>query len=472
MALNRKVQSGSSPGTGYPPVEVFKIGIGGGPKELHIYKGKLFVFDDTGNTLISGGLITTHALKAHTITAVKLDVVSIEATGHINATYITVGTLSVGGTGAVSPADLLFLDSADAEYGKVNYLGLIFLNEKGVFLHNVGQAGNAGLFYMDASDVLWLRAGLDDKIKFAAQDNTLAYTFDTSTGIIQCNLQGSYYLIGGIASDGSAMLKSAGAFWGAGGNIVETTYNYGATFTGNSLPFGIGLGQIDAINSFASGLDTGYPFSTTDGGAANEQYAQQFTMGGTAHSIDAVAVIMAKTGTPAGTMVAELYADSGGLPTGSALGTSVALTIDTVVTQTHPAYGWVNFTFSTPVSLSASTIYHLVIRTIGYTYNVGVTVLFWGGDAGGTHVGDGETYNDGTSTWSAIAAATVLYFRVFPYNYLNATTVSSASDAFTIMAEDPATTSCKLKFIQQDLANTFAVGTRYGFLCGVFGDLA
>jgi len=473
MSINKRIQSGSKLGTNIPPIERFVVGsAGGGPDEIHIYKGKLFVYDDTGNTLISGGVITTHAIHAHTIVATQLNVVSINASGTINATYITTGTLSVGGTGDVSPADLIFLDSTDAEYGKVNYLGLIFLNEKGVFLHNVGQAGNPGLFYMDASDVLWLRAGLDDKIKFAAQDNTLAYTFDTSTGIIQCNLKGSYYLIGAVASGGSVVLKSAGAFWGAGGNIVETTYTYGATLTGNSLSSGVGLGKIVPINSFDSGISNLYAFSTTDGGAVNEMYAQQFTMGGTGRSIDALSVTMSKTGTPAGTMVAEFFADSGGLPTGSALGTSDALTINTVVTQVAAAYGWVNFTFTAPVALSASTIYHLVIRTIGYTYNVGVTALYWGGDEGGTHTGDGETFDDGGGGWSAIAAATVLYFRIFPYNYLDATTIGVVSDAFTVMVEDPTTTSCKLKFIQQDLANDFAIGTRYGFLCGVFGDLA
>lgn len=472
MSQITRIQSGSKPGTRYPPMEVISIGKKRGPTELLIYKGKISVYDDSGQTLIEAGIITTEGIKANAVTAVKLNVVSIEATGHINATYITTGILSVGGTGDTSPTEISFLTPSDTEYGKINYLGLIFLNEKGVFLHNLGQSGNPGLFYMDVNNVLWLRAGLDDKIRFAKQDNTLAYTFDTSTGIIQCNLKGTYYLIGTGTSGGSVVLKSTGVFWGTGTNLVEIVYNYGATFTGDSLPSGIGIGQINAINSFDSGVDTVYSFSTTDGGAANEQYAQQFTMGGTGHSIDATTVLMSKIGTPAGTMVAELFADSGGLPTGGALGTSDAVTIDTAVTTTSPNYNWVNFTFSTPVALSASTIYHLVIRTIGYTYNNGVTELLLAGDQGGTHTGEGETYDDGTSTWSSIAPATVLYFRIFPYNYLDATTVSATTDVFTVMVEDPAATSCKLKLLQQDLANNFALGKRYGLLCGVFGDLA
>jgi len=424
-------------------------------------------YQSAPGTTIDGGNIT-----AETITATKLNVTSIDASGYINASYITTGIMSIGG-GGLAPGKLSFLDTSGLEFGKINYLGIIFANDKGVFLHNVGEAGNPGLFYMDTSNDLWIRAGSGEKVNIARNsDSGGAFTFDTSSGIIKCDLKGNYYLTGSNYSDGSVILKGAVAFWGDGYASIQTTYNFGVTLTGDPLCFGMGLGVIDPINSYETGLDTGYTFSTTDGGAANEQYAQQFTLGGTSRQIDAISVLMAKTGTPAGTMVAEIYADSGGLPTGSALGTSTALTINTAVTGTHPAgYSFIGFTFSTPISLTASTVYHLVIRTIGFTQNAGITDLYWGGDAGGTHTGDGETYNDGTSTWSAIAPATVLYFRIFPYNYFNATTISATTDFFTIMGEDPTTTSIKLRFVQQDLANAFQLGSRYGVLFGLFGAL-
>ena len=425
-------------------------------------------YQQAAGTTIEGGQITTKSIIANT-----LDVVSIDASGYISASYIITGTLSVGGSGAVSPGKLSFLDTNDAEFGKINYLGLIFLNDKGIFLHNVGQAGNPGLLYMDISNDLWLRSGSNEKVRIANNSSVSAFIIDTSTGIIKCELKGNYYVMGSNYSGGSVVLKGASAFWGDGFPSIQTTYNFGVTLVGDPLCFGMGMGVIDPINNYETGLDTGYIFSTTDGGAANEQYAQQFTLGGTDRQVDAISVLMAKTGTPAGTMVAEIYADSGGLPTGSALGTSSALTINTVVPGTHPGgYGLVGFTFGTPISLSASTIYHLVIRTVGYTYDVGVTELYWGGTAGGTHTGDGETYNDGTSTWSAIAAATVLYFRIFPYNYFGSTTISAVTDFFTVMGEDPTVTSIKLRFVQQDLANAFQLGTRYGVLYGVFGDLS
>ncbi len=426
-------------------------------------------YQQAAGTTIEGGQITTDSIIAN-----KLDVISIDASGYISASYIMTGTMSVGGSGAVSPGKLSFLDTNDIEFGKVNYLGLIFDNARGVFLHNVGQAGNPGLFYMDTNNDLWIGSGANEKVRIARNsDSASCFIFDTSTGVIKYDLLGNYYPIGSNYSDGSIILKGAAAFWGDGYPSIQTTYNFGVTLIGEPLCFGMGLGLINPINSFGTGLDTGYTFSTTDGGAANEQYSQQFSMGGTGRDIDAISVVMAKTGTPAGTMVAEIFADSGGLPTGAALGTSNALTINTVVLGTHPGgYGFIGFTFGTPISLSASTVYHLVIRTIGFTQDAGVTDLYWGGDAGGIHTGDGETYDDGGSTWSAIAPATVLYFQIFPYNYFGATTISAVTDFFTVMGEDPTTTSIKLRFIQQDLGNAFQLGYRYGVLLGVFGALS
>jgi len=40
------------------------------------------------------------------------------------------------------------------------------------------------------------------------------------------------------------------------------------------------------------------------------------------------------------------------------------------------------------------------------------------------------------------------------------------------MGEDPTVTSIKLRFVQQDLSNAFQLGSRYGVLYGLFGDLS
>lgn len=55
-------------------IEVFEIGNQGMPGQLIIHNGKLYVYNDTGATLIDGGIIQTIALLANSITAAKLKV--------------------------------------------------------------------------------------------------------------------------------------------------------------------------------------------------------------------------------------------------------------------------------------------------------------------------------------------------------------------------------------------------------------
>jgi len=56
------------------PVDVFEIGKQGMPGQLIIHNGKLYVYNDTGLTLIDGGIIQTIALLANSITAEKLKI--------------------------------------------------------------------------------------------------------------------------------------------------------------------------------------------------------------------------------------------------------------------------------------------------------------------------------------------------------------------------------------------------------------
>jgi len=58
----------------FKPIEVFEIGNSGMPGELIIHNGKLYVYNESGATLIDGGVIQTIALLANSITAAKLKV--------------------------------------------------------------------------------------------------------------------------------------------------------------------------------------------------------------------------------------------------------------------------------------------------------------------------------------------------------------------------------------------------------------
>ena len=69
-----KIPSGAKIPPFFTPIEVFEIGNSGMPGELIIHNGKLYVYNESGATLIDGGIIQTIALLANSITAAKLKV--------------------------------------------------------------------------------------------------------------------------------------------------------------------------------------------------------------------------------------------------------------------------------------------------------------------------------------------------------------------------------------------------------------
>jgi hypothetical protein len=197
--------------------------------------------------------------------------------------------------------------------------------------------------------------------------------------------------------------------------------------------------------------------------------SQQFTAPKTMQ-VASMSALTAKTGTPAGTMYAEIQTDSGGLPSGTVVTNGTSQSINCNVASTYPSFGMSGFVFTTPPSLTNGTVYHLVVKTSGFTRNAGVTDLYLAGNQGGSHTGDAETY---ASSWAAVSPATVLYYRLYEYpDNLGATQFLTANDFFTIMGEDPTTSSITLVLAQLEITvNTFNQGTRYGALIGIFGDL-
>jgi len=69
-----KITSGSRMGSIKTPVEVIQIGNAGMPGELIIHNGKLYIYSETGETLIDGGIVQTGAILANSITADKLTI--------------------------------------------------------------------------------------------------------------------------------------------------------------------------------------------------------------------------------------------------------------------------------------------------------------------------------------------------------------------------------------------------------------
>lgn len=136
--------------------------------------------------------------------------------------------------------------------------------------------------------------------------------------------------------------------------------------------------------------------------ASTERRSQRFYLTGT---VAYVQLSVRKVGSPADTLTVELYADSGGNPTGSALasasvaGADISTTVD-----------WESFT-PLDLALTTGSAYHIVVRRSGavdasnyYEIQTG-TITTYGYNDGGSNVYNGA--------WGTITTATHLAFRAY-----------------------------------------------------------
>ncbi len=154
------------------------------------------------------------------------------------------------------------------------------------------------------------------------------------------------------------------------------------------------------------------------GASTTVKLGAKFTQSG-ARSISGGSVVLNKIGTiTAGKLVTvELFADSSGSPTGSALG-STTIDIDSLITT---SYDRVPFSFATPVELADATVYHLVL-TADYTASASNAVQWR--NATVASGGNFETHND--TTWAAVTGTKSFEFILEQYTFTDVT-----SGAFT-----------------------------------------
>ena len=104
MATLKKLVSGARAITGEPPVEEVVIGIPGKPHEAIVHKGKIYIYNVEGQTLIDGGIIATKALLANSVTTEKLALSSKQFVPNITWTATDYNTCSWG-SGNIKWAD-------------------------------------------------------------------------------------------------------------------------------------------------------------------------------------------------------------------------------------------------------------------------------------------------------------------------------------------------------------------------------
>lgn len=135
---------------------------------------------------------------------------------------------------------------------------------------------------------------------------------------------------------------------------------------------------------------------TIDAVTSYDRLAQGFQIASST-TVQSVRLWLKKVGSPSGNLTVKIETDSSGDPSGTPVtdGTS-----DTVaVSSLAASYGWIDFTFSTAPSLSASTQYHIVLETTGTQSNT--NYVEWGADSSSPSYADGEMKSEASSVWSA-----------------------------------------------------------------------
>lgn len=102
-----------------------------------------------------------------------------------------------------------------------------------------------------------------------------------------------------------------------------------------------------------------------------------FTGGPSTYQVGTAVMWLKRQGAPAGNVYAEIVTVSpntnAGTPTTTVVATSEPISIAALPT----AANWVPFTFSTPPTLTATSYYALVLRSVGYTPSAGISSVIW-----------------------------------------------------------------------------------------------
>lgn len=174
----------------------------------------------------------------------------------------------------------------------------------------------------------------------------------------------------------------------------------------------------------AENTPTGANNTLDDTGGSREQIAQGFQVAAIG-TISHVLIKLARVGTSAGNLWAEIQTNAAGLPSGTPVANAVS--DDVPINGLLTTEGWVLFNFPDPKPvLSAATQYHLVLQTdAGYAYSAAVEeVKFYYDDtAPGYSSGALEYYN---GSWAAASPAADLGFRVVVLSDSSFTAVTGA----------------------------------------------
>ncbi len=182
---------------------------------------------------------------------------------------------------------------------------------------------------------------------------------------------------------------------------------------------------------------------------AKDKLAQGFQLS-TASAISKVRLWLKKVGSPTGNLTVKIQTNSGGSPSGTTVTNGTSATV--AASSLSTSYGYIDFAFSTPPSLSASTQYHLVLETADSASNS--NYVEWGADASSPAYASGEMKSEASSSWSAetkdavfqVVADGIQYIQpvmVDWYTSTRADMVAQAGDTSGTDVDTKSTFKCK-----------------------------
>lgn len=289
--------------------------------------------------------------------------------------YIFVGYVS--GTDVIFGSQSTFYSAADVSYYDVcfdNYTN----QEIVIFQDNSSKYGKAKVGYLSLDTVNNVGRSIDlATVNFGVIAGKISKTDSTPTGTSI-----SYSL----SNDGGSSFESIDIdIWKVFSTLISTNKNirFKAELSGTTLltPY------VDTLITY---YKLGGILNTT-----NMRMRQSFKPGFSGN-LARINLWLMKKGSP-GNLTVELYANSGGNPTGAALASQVISSSD--ISSSFP--NKVTCNFDTPYSVTSGTTYHIVIKGASvdssnlYCWTVMPGNLYANGDAGYS--------SDGGSSWSTEA---------------------------------------------------------------------
>jgi hypothetical protein len=134
-----------------------------------------------------------------------------------------------------------------------------------------------------------------------------------------------------------------------------------------------------------------------------------------ASTISTVRLWLKKVGSPTGNLTIKLQTDSSGSPSGTTVTNGTSATV--AASSLSTSYGYIDFAFSTPPSLSATTQYHIVLETADSASNT--NYVEWGADGSSPGYASGVMKYEFSSTWSAESKDAVFQVIAGDVGYIN-----------------------------------------------------